>query len=388
MASSLTKSSASKRRDQVTVACDRCRSKKTKVYRVVRGPSEAILRALQCDGTRPICSSCARRRTLCVWDSERDPDATPITAVKRKLEQIQPQLLQYQALFSLMRESSDAEALRVLSAVRSGSDIESALQAVRFQVSPERLEISAGRQTGHPPKKCHGSRSDSRHSERVAQMDGGDKQPYLRRVASQETAPESKCRRHLSAPWQDSTFSDYDPRIQSAHSNDWGLTYLDDETFRNIIRCFLTWDHPSFTFFDEDLFLDQLAKGQPSELCSSLLIHAMMALGSRNFYFLEPDKAAIAEHFGLAAATQQWDMCHDDASPAVIIAGMLLFLVYQFKGQDKFGWPYLAQAEQLARVLGLFRPAMAHKTFDRSAQHTVRTRGRQAVAWGIFDYRA
>jgi hypothetical protein len=216
---------------------------------------------------------------------------------------------------------------------------------------------------------------------------GRGKQPILRRVASYEAGAESRFTGH-SAAAQYINSPEHDTRIQAAHSSDWGVTYLDDESFRNIIRCFLTWDHPSFTFFDQELFLDQLATGQPSELCSSLLVHAIMALGSRNFYFVQPETAGIAEHFGLAAASQHWDMCHDDATPAVIVAGMLLFLVYEFKGQDKFGWPYLAQAEQLARVLGLYRPAMARKTFDTRSEHARRTRGRQAVAWGMFNYRA
>ena len=330
---------------------------------------------------------------MCVYDSERDPDATPITAVKRKLEQIQPQLMQHQELFSLLKDTSDAEALRVLAAVRSGSDIESALQAARFQRSPDRsfadtVVEKLSRPDIHPRSLTGLQQSQGGHGARpisaVAQARALE-QSTLRRVASHEAATEWKSAER-SAPEQHSVSFGDDSRLQYACGSDWGVTYLDDSSFRNILRCFFTWDHESFTFFDRDIFLDHLVKGQESEFCCSLLVHALMALGSRNFFYVQPEQAAIAEHFGLAAASQMWDMTHGDATPAVIVAGMLLFLVYEFKGQDKSGWPYLAQSEQLARILGLFRPAMAQRTF--SSEHTVRTRGRLAVAWGMFNYRA
>lgn len=332
---------------------------------------------------RPICSSCYRRKTICVYDAERDPDATPITAVKRKLEQIQPQLTQHQELFSIIKESSDAEALRVLSAVRSGSDIESALQAARLQRSPDRSFATAIAEKLNYPDSRHRSTTGqvTRPVSAAAQAEMS-RQSSLRRVASYEESKNAG----RSALVHHSFSLEHDCRIQNARGSDWGVTYLDDSSFRNIVRCFFTWDHPSFTLFDQNLFLDELVKGQTSEFCSSLLIHALMALASRNFFYIQPEEAAIAEHFGLATASQMWDMSHDDATPAMIVAGMLLFLVYEFKGQDKSGWPYLAQAEQLARVLGLFRPAMAHRTFD--PEHSLRTRGRQAVAYGMFNYRA
>ncbi|KAI5361968.1 hypothetical protein Slin14017_G072050 [Septoria linicola] len=111
-----------------------------------------------------------------------------------------------------------------------------------------------------------------------------------------------------------------------------------------------------------------------------------MALGSRNFSFIDPSKAAIAGHFGLATATKLWELGQQEATPAVIVAGMVLFLCKGLNGQDKIGWPYLTTAEHLGSRAGLYRAAMAHKTYDPS--HPRRTQGRQAVAYGLFNFRA
>lgn len=74
--------------------------------------------------------------------------------------------------------------------------------------------------------------------------------------------------------------------------------------------------------------------------------------------------------------------------PATIIAGLAIFLCYGLKGQDKVGASYLLQAEHLAKVMGLFRPALSAQTYSTEANSIERTKSRQAVAYGIFNFRA
>lgn len=71
----------------------------------------------------------------------------------------------------------------------------------------------------------------------------------------------------------------YDARLDQASANDWGIFYINDETFRNIISSYLVWDHPAWRFFDEDDFLDGLVHSS-SVSCNECLVHAVIAFGS------------------------------------------------------------------------------------------------------------
>jgi hypothetical protein len=71
----------------------------------------------------------------------------------------------------------------------------------------------------------------------------------------------------------------HDSRLDRAYARDWGVFYLEDEAFRNIICSYLVWDHQAWRFFDEDDFLEGLVH-EPSISCSPALVHAVIAFGS------------------------------------------------------------------------------------------------------------
>lgn len=71
----------------------------------------------------------------------------------------------------------------------------------------------------------------------------------------------------------------HDPRLERAYARDWGVFYLEDGAFRNIICSYLIWDHQAWRFFDEDDFLEGLVHA-PSISCSPALVHAVIAFGS------------------------------------------------------------------------------------------------------------
>lgn len=71
----------------------------------------------------------------------------------------------------------------------------------------------------------------------------------------------------------------HDTRLDRAYAKDWGVSYLEDKAFRNIICSYLIWDHQAWRFFDEDDFLDGLVHA-PSISCNPSLVHAVIAFGS------------------------------------------------------------------------------------------------------------
>lgn len=74
-----------------------------------------------------------------------------------------------------------------------------------------------------------------------------------------------------------------DERVKLARARDWDVSYVDDHGFRNIISSYLNWDRHGHRPFDEDDFLDGLIK-QPTDTCSEVLVHTILAYGSVSFY--------------------------------------------------------------------------------------------------------
>lgn len=110
------------------------------------------------------------------------------------------------------------------------------------------------------------------------QLDAGNPpRKAIRRAPSapdlRNTRPETQNAQVPPRNWR------HDPRLDHAKASHWGVTYIEDDTFRNIICSYFVWDHPSWLLFDENAFLDGLVH-RPSELPSNLLVHAVLAWGA------------------------------------------------------------------------------------------------------------
>ena len=92
-------------------------------------------------------------------------------------------------------------------------------------------------------------------------------------------APYFHTKGDLAAPIPYSPRWRHDARLDRAFSNAWGVFYLEDEDFRNIICSYFVWDHPAWAFFDEDDFLDRLVASPPVS-SSKCLVHAIIAFAS------------------------------------------------------------------------------------------------------------
>lgn len=70
-----------------------------------------------------------------------------------------------------------------------------------------------------------------------------------------------------------------DARLIGIRAADWGVDYVNDDDFADIITSYFTWDHPHSRLFDEDLFLEGLQNPR-TEFCSSLLVNAILAIAT------------------------------------------------------------------------------------------------------------
>lgn len=102
------------KRMQITaVACQPCQQRKSKVgcdtLQQAAQRDETDVNAVQCDGIRPICSSCvAKRRTDCAYDAAGDQRRT--AALKQRIRALEKQAVDLKAIISGICLSTDKDA--------------------------------------------------------------------------------------------------------------------------------------------------------------------------------------------------------------------------------------------------------------------------------------
>ncbi|EON61493.1 hypothetical protein W97_00708 [Coniosporium apollinis CBS 100218] len=102
------------KRMQITaVACQPCQQRKSKVgcdtLQQAARRDETDVSAVQCDGIRPICSSCvAKRRTDCAYDAAGDQRRT--AALKQRIRALEKQAVDLKAIISGICLSTDKDA--------------------------------------------------------------------------------------------------------------------------------------------------------------------------------------------------------------------------------------------------------------------------------------
>ncbi|KAF2225978.1 hypothetical protein BDZ85DRAFT_182954, partial [Elsinoe ampelina] len=99
-------------RSHVRVACNSCRSKK-----------------LKCNGDRPACTACQDRNIDCVYES--DPSSTRLDNLKRKTAVLEEENQDLRSLVELLRSRPQSEVDNVVSRLRLGDEVRSAVEHAR-----------------------------------------------------------------------------------------------------------------------------------------------------------------------------------------------------------------------------------------------------------------
>ncbi|KAI4851494.1 hypothetical protein E4T44_02098 [Aureobasidium sp. EXF-8845] len=153
------------KRQQIAVACNACRRRKTK-----------------CDGHRPVCTVCASKNSECTWSA--DPDATPMVAIKRKYQNLELESRDFNDLVQMLMDRSRPEAIFILDHMRRTRDASSTLAFVK---DGDLLSWGRSARDNHPSDSTtadHDSVRDITH--RVNLMNGQDDHS----VGSNESVPE------------------------------------------------------------------------------------------------------------------------------------------------------------------------------------------------------
>ncbi|KAG9696081.1 hypothetical protein KCU76_g3988, partial [Aureobasidium melanogenum] len=344
------------KRHQIVVACNKCRTRKVK-----------------CDGQRPTCAKCADRGIECVYAAE--PDAPPIIALKRKHDALQRENTQVNQLLSHLKSVTHTDALKILDFFRDGQDVSSTIEFAQTLPAPgapaEQLlstfrdqNVSEGSLTSVP----YGGFSS--HASVALDLNGG--RDRYDRITT-----------HPRDPFSLNSGTTL-PSMPALLAQDWNVTYVDDVGFRNIISSFFVWDHPSIHMFDEDDFLDGLIR-LPSDTCSEVLVHAVLAYGSVNYAHVDRETAAAVLKAAWSEAERLWDSPidkeHDLSSGA---AAMMIWAMHTFNGADKLGMPYLLAMRHITTNMGLYDKGRCAEVYDPAQPR--RTQARGVFAWGMHDW--
>ncbi|RNJ53621.1 hypothetical protein D7B24_001633 [Verticillium nonalfalfae] len=352
-------------RRQAPAACQECRKQKTK-----------------CSAHRPQCLRCQRLSKACVYDTAQLE--TPRQSLRRKHGELELRNSNLEHLFGFLRDAPEADVAGVLRRLREGADLDALGAHIRdgdlllqMAVRPDLVYTYTFPYAKHMP----------------AALTQDASIPYIKSLLYQNTAG-------LLAHPQDARLGDQDwhrvyripfhavelvdRRVEAIRGSAWTSVTVADSVVRRLLGVFFILQHPFYTFFDKDIFLEDLVS-ERHRFCSPLLFHAVMAEAchgysaiSDRYRFWDPQK--LTYQF-LAEARRLWEieMQSGEDKIATVQAAMILCAGYSTTGLDQLGTEYLRQGARMAERLQIFG-SLDH------VQNPLRRRVYGMTAWALFGY--
>ncbi|KAH6663569.1 hypothetical protein F5X68DRAFT_218053 [Plectosphaerella plurivora] len=361
---------AARRRQQISIACDACRTRKCK-----------------CDGAKPKCGRCRKRNLVCIFQ-EPTKDA-----LRRRLDELKDTDSATLDIFRALQARPETEAVDIFRRIRAGVDPASIMRQIsaadimlQVQLKPEsRFRYDFPYRAAMPLVL---QTPDNPYLQSIIyerSYVGGPPQLKAAPSSNPSTPPspenvdDHRLNAQYLAPFHSATV--VDPRLGAVTPSKWTTVSADDALLRDLLRAFFLHEYDYFKPFQKDAFLDDMLRGH-GPLCSSLLVNCVLAVGSHTHGTL----AHRAEYWNphtlgyqfLAEAKRLWEI--DISSGPTITtlqAALVMQLLLNISGMDKVGRMYGRQITGIARELGLFG-YLTHIEDPRLLQ------AHQFMAWSLF----
>ncbi|OAQ65033.1 C6 transcription factor [Pochonia chlamydosporia 170] len=346
------------RRKNITTACGACRKRKSK-----------------CDGARPICHPCIRKRSACEYTSQ--PHETQLQALKRRYSELERTKSARDELYDILRICSDRDAEHILQKIRTGISPDSLLRCIK--------EADMLLQVTLPPETRF--RYDFPIVKTFPRSLENEDNLYLTQsifqakfnVGPQRASP-------AGSPYQKPYHAAHvvERKLDDLNVSRWTSVTSNNTLIRNLLRDYFLHEYPYFPPFQKDHFLGDMAAGS-TRFCSELLVNAVLARACQNCdmiqnraNFWDPDNL----YYKFFAETKRlWELADKDGAVELttIQAAILIDLSYRVNGLDKIGSTYLRQAVAMAEVMQLLN------TFPNDMDMEERN-ARDFTAWCLFSY--
>ncbi|KAG7141268.1 Nitrogen assimilation transcription factor nit-4 like protein [Verticillium longisporum] len=352
-------------RRQAPAACQECRKQKTK-----------------CSAHRPQCLRCQRLSKECVYDTAQLE--TPRQSLRRKHGELELRNSNLEHLFGFLRDAPEADIAGVLRRLREGADLDTLGAHIRdgdlllqMAVRPDLVYTYTFPYAKHMP----------------AALTQDATIPYIKSLLYQNTAG-------LLAHPQDARLGEQDwhrvyripfhavelvdRRVENIQGSKWTSITVADSVVRRLMGVYFILQHPFYTFFDKDIFLEDLVS-ERHRFCSPLLFNAIMAEAchgysaiSDRYRFWDPQK--LTYQF-LAEARRLWEIEMQSGEDKIVTvqAAMVMCAGYSTTGLDQLGRKYLGQGVRMAERLQIFG-SLDH------IKNPLRRRVYAFTAWALFGY--
>lgn len=289
----------SKRR-KVTLACDTCRERKTKVGPVAYVQGALKLIDLLCNGVRPTCDTCNRSSIACTYSQVR------IRHIRQRYDELQKREATHEELVELLRKVSEQDAIAILSRLRAGMSVASILSQVRdgdllMQLAiapanhrlyefPHRLEMPSHLFVAdnvyldsllyEAISSCWTLPNNASIGDKTGRQSDADGQSSLGGLGGggdrQEVTQSTTYRSAYLVPYHAAHMAE--PLLEKLTTTPWTRVISDDKLFRRLISAYFYYPHSMGPFVHKDLFLEDMAAGR-TRFCSPLLVNAVLAIG-------------------------------------------------------------------------------------------------------------
>ncbi|KAF2149167.1 hypothetical protein K461DRAFT_42174 [Myriangium duriaei CBS 260.36] len=372
------------RRAQVNVACERCRRRKQK-----------------CSGTRPSCEACVARRATCIYDTE--PDVTRNGALKRKYNVLEDENANLRTLVDFLAHRPISEANTILQRLRSGEEVASIISYVQNGDIAEQTHLGGVHTILGALWSVHGPSGGWLN----AQL--GHLFPPLTTDSTTKPRDKRMMIDHLvsTAPTVSSTTPDpaflrngralfpvkvtslraihplVDRRLHRIDASTWTAVPVDSIVVINLIQIYLSWHHTYYRFFDERLFLDDLASGGYN-FCSPLLVNAICAFACCLSAQLDIEALGLRKLF-LQEGNRLWEASSRIDSIVVLSAGSILFATNYICTDEKTALAQLYHGRQIAFRLGMFSHDSNTVVLPSDEMSAAFLQAKAVAAWGYYN---
>ncbi|KAJ5542906.1 pathway-specific regulatory protein [Penicillium sp. DV-2018c] len=172
----------------------------------------------------------------------------------------------------------------------------------------------------------------------------------------------------------------------------WTKVTDDDDLVSHLVSLYMTWDYPFFAFFDREVFLEHMARGNlNSDFCSPFLVNALLANACDYSQYSEtyavPGDVRTKGAAFLAEAESYISAYSFERGSGTRLASLqatlLLYERYSVLGNDNFGYAMLNRAIEMAEELGIVNHPK--RTLDSSQMSEDMSVSVKRTAWGLFQ---